>query len=163
MLVGVCTCPTFFLTLALLLATMSASQPHPHPDVESILYDQETLNGKCVELGAVIAKEYADLKPLLMVTVTGAYMFASDLAKCITPVPDGMQIDFIRASSYGSGTVSSGEVKIQVRKLEDGANLNPMARHPLADLRQSKAGRAPSNIYQHRDKCSQQNCEPCGP
>lgn len=102
-----------------------------------------------MELGAMIAKEYADLKPLLMVTVTGAYMFASDLAKCIAPVPDGMQIDFIRASSYGSGTVSSGDVKIQVRKPGSRANLNPMAGTPLTDMGHPMAGHAPSNMSRH--------------
>eukprot|EP00892_Ulva_mutabilis_P007766 jgi/Ulvmu1/5361/UM022_0155.1 len=105
---------------------MSASMRQLHPDVESILYDEPTLQSKCVELGGMIAKEYADLKPLLMVTVTGAYMFASDLAKCITPVPDGMQIDFVRASSYGAGTVSSGEVKIQ-----DCSRISVSGRHVI--------------------------------
>lgn len=109
-----CASPDFRNSHPAMAEKMPESTPSPHPDVESILYNEAILNEKCRELGAMIAKEYADLKPLLMVTVTGAYMFASDLAKCITPVPDGMQIDFIRASSYGSGTVSSGEVKIQV-------------------------------------------------
>ena len=103
--------------LVLALRRMSDSTEQLHPDIESVLYDEDVLRSKCAELGAAIATDYKDLSPLLMVTITGAYMFASDLAKVITPVPRGMQIDFIRASSYGSGTVSSGDVRIQVRQM----------------------------------------------
>jgi len=39
-------------------------------------------------------------------------MFHSDLAKAISPAPRGLEVDFIRASSYGSGTESSGQVTI---------------------------------------------------
>lgn len=36
-----------------------------------------------------------------------------DLARCIAPVPDGLNLDFIRASSYhGTSTSSSGEVDV---------------------------------------------------
>jgi hypoxanthine phosphoribosyltransferase len=86
----------------------------PHPDIERIVYDEATLHRKCHDLGEAIAKDYAKLQPLLLITVAGAYMFAADLTRSIQPIPDGLQVDFIRASSYGSGTTSSGAVQVKV-------------------------------------------------
>ena len=40
-------------------------------------------------------------------------LFAADLVRAIEPCPRGLTIDFIRASSYGSGTESSGEVQLK--------------------------------------------------
>jgi hypoxanthine-guanine phosphoribosyltransferase len=94
-----------------------------HPDVDSVLFDASTLQRKCEEIGAAIAKEYQDLKPLVLVTIAGAYMFAADVVRCIDPCPEGLQVDFIRASSYGSDTVSSGVVQVQARST---APLNRM-------------------------------------
>ena len=37
-------------------------------------------------------------------------MFAADLIRCLTV---NVKLDFLQASSYGSGTVSSGEIKIK--------------------------------------------------
>jgi hypoxanthine phosphoribosyltransferase len=48
---------------------------------------------------------------------TGAFMFASDLLKSVQPVPDGLHVDFMRASSYGAGTSSTGTVELGVRHL----------------------------------------------
>jgi hypoxanthine phosphoribosyltransferase len=36
----------------------------------------------------------------------------SDLVRAMTPPPPGLQLEFVRASSYGSGTVSSGKVTL---------------------------------------------------
>ncbi len=45
-------------------------------------------------------------------------MFASDLVRAVEPCPRGTTLDFIRASSYGSATESSGEVQLKT-------DLNP--------------------------------------
>lgn len=42
----------------------------------------------------------------------GSFMFYSDLVRAIEPCPRGLTMDFIRASSYGSGTESTGDVKV---------------------------------------------------
>jgi hypoxanthine phosphoribosyltransferase len=37
----------------------------------------------------------------------------ADLVRAVAPVPQGLQVEFIRASSYGAGTESSGEVSLK--------------------------------------------------
>jgi len=66
------------------------------------------------ELGKKISEDYARLlKPgqelMVIVTLKGAAFFAADLMRKLT-VP--LQIDFVRLASYGSGTKSSGNVRI---------------------------------------------------
>jgi hypoxanthine phosphoribosyltransferase len=62
------------------------------------------------ELGSEISTVYADLdQPLVMVVVLkGAAVFAADLLRSLS-IP--AELEFVRASSYGSGTASSGRVK----------------------------------------------------
>lgn len=43
----------------------------------------------------------------------------SDLVRCMQPVPPNMRLEFIRASSYGSGTTTSGQVSITMSTLSD--------------------------------------------
>jgi len=40
----------------------------------------------------------------------------SDLVRSIDPVPLGLELDFIQASSYGGGTSSSGKVAVDNSK-----------------------------------------------
>ena len=62
------------------------------------------------ELGQEISEVYADLdQPLVMVVVLkGAAVFAADLLRSLS-IP--AELEFVRASSYGSGTSSQGKVK----------------------------------------------------
>lgn len=46
--------------------------------------------------------------------LTGAFMFTSDLARAIVPVPAGLSVDFFAASSYGASTESDGEVRVEL-------------------------------------------------
>lgn len=71
-----------------------------HPDLEKVLFDEAAIGAKVKELGATLAKDYADKKPLLLVVLRGSFMFASDLSRAITPLPPGLHIDFVRCSSY---------------------------------------------------------------
>ena len=86
-----------------------------HPDCKAVLFDEARIAKRCAELGAQLATDYADRQPLFLATLSGAFMFASDLLKRVQPAPAGLQVDFIRASSYGAGTSSSGKVDVQVR------------------------------------------------
>ncbi len=61
-------------------------------------------------MGQEISQVYADLdQPLVMVVILkGAAVFAADLLRSLS-IP--AELEFVRASSYGGGTSSSGKVK----------------------------------------------------
>ena len=78
-------------------------------DIQEVLYSKEYLAGIVEELGRKISEDYKD-KNLLMVSVLkGSVVFMADLMRAVT-IP--CSIDFMSVSSYGSGTKSSGVVKI---------------------------------------------------
>lgn len=82
------------------------------PDaIEKILVTEEEIKAKVAELGRQITQEYAGRNPLMLCVLKGSVVFYADLIRAIEcPV----EIDFIRASSYGSGTVSGGKVNFSV-------------------------------------------------
>ncbi len=75
-----------------------------------VMLPEEELAARIAELGAQISKDYEGESVFLVCILKGASFFACELAKRIT-VP--VTIDFMATSSYGSGTVSSGEVVIK--------------------------------------------------
>lgn len=74
-----------------------------------VLIPADVLQARISEMGAEIAKDYAGKKPLLICVLKGAMVFMADLMRAID-LP--LNIDFIAVSSYGSGTRSTGEVRI---------------------------------------------------
>ena len=60
-------------------------------------------------IAAQIDKDYEGKEPLLISILRGSFVFMADLVRQIH-VP--CTVDFMAVSSYGSGTVSSGQVKI---------------------------------------------------
>ena len=91
--------------------------------VESILIDEDALQGRIVELGEEISADYAGRDLLLLGVLKGAVFFMSDLMRRLT-VP--CEIDFMAISSYGAATDSSGVVRI----LKD-LDINIEGRHVL--------------------------------
>ncbi len=78
-------------------------------DIERVLVSEEELKAKVQELGAQITRDYQG-KNLLMVSVLkGSVIFMADLMRAVD-LP--CTIDFMCVSSYGSGTRTSGVVKI---------------------------------------------------
>ena len=75
-----------------------------------VMLSEEELEQRIRELGAQISADYEGESVMMVCILKGAAMFACELAKRIT-VP--VIMDFMATSSYGSGTVSSGEVKIK--------------------------------------------------
>ena len=80
------------------------------------LISEEEVNARIRELGAQISKDYEGKSVHLVCILKGACIFMCELAKRIT-VPVSM--DFMTVSSYGSGTKSSGIVRIR----KDGRTL----------------------------------------
>jgi hypoxanthine phosphoribosyltransferase len=74
------------------------------------MIDEARIRTRVAELGREIRRDYGPEKPVHLVAVLkGAFMFLADLMRTI----DGpVSCDFIAVSSYGSGTTSSGEVRL---------------------------------------------------
>lgn len=80
-----------------------------------VLFDEEKINKRIRELGKEISADYKGKEVTLICILKGASFFACELAKRIT-VP--VYFDFMKVSSYGNETESSGVVKI-VQDLDD--------------------------------------------
>ena len=82
----------------------------------TVLFSQAEIESAVTRLAAEITAEYRDKNPLLIGVLKGCFIFMSDLVRMLD-FP--LEVDFIRLSSYGSGTKSSGKVKVvQGLKLE---------------------------------------------
>ena len=78
-------------------------------DVERVLFSEEELHRRVAEIAAEIDRDYAGREPLLVSVLRGSFVFMADLVRQIH-LP--CTVDFMAVSSYGSGTTSSGQVKI---------------------------------------------------
>ncbi len=77
--------------------------------IEKVLISEEEIKSICQRLGKQISNDYKGKKLLLVSILKGAVVFLSDLMREITI---DCSIDFLVVSSYGSGTKTSGVVKI---------------------------------------------------
>ena len=77
--------------------------------ITKVLVTEEQINEKVAELAAELDKKYADKDVLLVGVLKGAVMFMADLSRAMQI---HTQMDWMAVSSYGSGTVSSGVVRI---------------------------------------------------
>lgn len=81
-----------------------------NPYIERVLVSEEEIKKTVTRLADQINKDYNGEELLVVVILKGSMIFAADLVKELTmPVT----IDFMRASSYGSGTASSGFINIK--------------------------------------------------
>jgi len=74
-----------------------------------VLLEEEAVNKRIGEIAAKINQDYAGKELHLICTLKGGVFFTCELAKRLT-IP--VTMDFIAVSSYGSGTESSGIVRI---------------------------------------------------
>lgn len=78
-------------------------------DLREVLFDTDTIARRVVEIGRRIQADYADKEPVLLGILKGSYPFLADLGRAINL---SLTIDFMAVSSYGTGTKSSGVVRI---------------------------------------------------
>jgi hypoxanthine phosphoribosyltransferase len=79
------------------------------PLIGPVVVSEADLARRVKELGDQIAVDYADRPPLLVGVLKGAFVFMSDLARAIRlPV----EVDVMAVASYGTGTSTSGVVRI---------------------------------------------------
>ena len=78
-------------------------------DLERVLLTQQQIESRLDEMATAIDADYAGRDVLLVGVLKGAVMVMADLARRLhTP----LQMDWMAVSSYGSGTKSSGVVRI---------------------------------------------------
>ncbi len=81
-----------------------------HEDLERILLTEDRLRARVKEVAERVDEAYADKTPLVVGILKGGIIFYADFVRHLTmPV----ELDFMAVSSYGSGTVSSGKLKIR--------------------------------------------------
>lgn len=74
-----------------------------------VLISREKVEARIEELAKEIEKDYAGKNLVCVGLLKGSVMFMSDLIKSVNL---DLRIDFMKVSSYGSGTDSTGVVKI---------------------------------------------------
>ncbi len=85
------------------------------PDVKEVLIPSSDIQDKLTEIGERITEDYKGERPLLVGVLRGAVIVLGDLMRKID-LP--CEIDFMDISSYGTGTSSSGVVRI-LKDLEE--------------------------------------------
>ncbi len=73
------------------------------------MFGPEEIAVKVAELGREINTQYAGTEYLAVCVLKGAFLFFADLVRELDPEPI---LDFIRISSYGNATESSGTVRL---------------------------------------------------
>ena len=119
-------------------------------DLSEVLYTKADIETRLAEIGAQVDRDYAGKNPLLVGVLNGAVMVMADLSRTLHI---DCAMDWMAISSYGSGTQSSGVVRI----LKD-LNTELEGRHvlvvediidtglTLAYLMQNLASRRPASL-----------------
>ena len=91
---------------------MNASTADPRLEgraLRRVAFSEAEIAARVHALGDEITAAYPDGDLLVLGLLKGSFIFLSDLVREITRP---LQVDFLVASSYGSGTTTSGEVKL---------------------------------------------------
>ncbi len=78
-------------------------------DLKAVLLPEDQIQDKVRELAATVEKDYDGEDLLLVGVLKGAVMVMADFARALTR---HVEMDWVAYSSYGSGTQSSGVVRI---------------------------------------------------
>ena len=81
-----------------------------HEDIKEIMFTKQELDLMVHNIAARINDDFANEELVAVIILKGSVMFAADLIRCLTM---NVKMDFMQASSYGSGTVSSGNIDIK--------------------------------------------------
>ncbi len=90
-----------------ILARMDAS--HAEQDLVNVLFTEAQITARLQEMADEIAADYEGKDLLLVGILRGAVMVMADLSRAL---PRHVEMDWIAISSYGSGTKSSGVVRL---------------------------------------------------
>jgi hypoxanthine phosphoribosyltransferase len=79
------------------------------PGLKEILYTEEEIQKRVKEIAEEISRDFEGCEVVLIGVLNGAFIFLADLVRYMT-IP--LTIDFVACSSYGSSTVSGGNLSI---------------------------------------------------
>lgn len=82
---------------------------HVGDDLDHVLFTEAQIQDRLQELGDSIWSDYEDKDVLLVGVLKGAVLVMADLMRTL---PGSVPMDWMAVSSYGSGTKSSGVVRI---------------------------------------------------
>lgn len=90
--------------------------------IKKVLFSQEQIQKRIDEVAKEINEFYKGEPIIVIPLLRGGFMFASDLVRRLDML---VEMDFITTASYGSGKVSSGDVKIfsDLRSNIEGKNV----------------------------------------
>lgn len=119
-------------------------------DLDEVLFTKSQMQARLAEIGAQIDKDYADKNPLLVGVLNGAVMVMADLSRALRI---HCAMDWMAISSYGSGTQSSGVVRILKDLSTDVAGRHVIVVEDILDtgltltyLMQNLASRSPASL-----------------
>jgi len=92
------------------------------PKLKKLIKSQE-IDSAVQRLASEISRDYRGKNPLLIGILKGSFIFMADLVRRLD-MP--LEVDFVRLSSYGSGTKSSGKIRMSGR-----LNLPVEGRHVI--------------------------------
>ncbi len=79
-------------------------------ELEGTVFTEEQIAARVEEMARDIGRAYPEDEPLLVLgLLKGAFVFLADLVR---KIPRPLHVDFLMAASYGSGTVSSGDIRV---------------------------------------------------
>ena len=120
------------------------------PDVKEVLIPSSRIQEKVSEMGGLITEDYRGERPLLVGILRGAVVVLGDLMRNID-LP--CEIDFMDISSYGTGTSSSGVVRILKDLEEDITDRHVLIVEDIIDtgltlsyIRRSLLARGPASL-----------------
>jgi hypoxanthine phosphoribosyltransferase len=91
---------------------MSGGRP-PDSRIGDVYFTASELRARVLELGAELARDYADREPLLVGSLKASLVFLADLSRAL-PILHGL--DFVELAGYGSAAMGGHE---QIRVLKD--------------------------------------------
>jgi hypoxanthine phosphoribosyltransferase len=110
---------------------MKEAERNLRDDVSEILISEERLKSRTSDLARQITEDYRQVDDLLLICVLkGAFVFLADLSR---ELDRPHHLDFMGISSYGSGTVSSGAVRIVMDLKEDIASRHVLIVEDIID------------------------------
>ncbi len=74
-----------------------------------VLFSRAEIGATVSRLASEITRDYCDKSPLLLGILKGSFMFMADLVRCLD-FP--LEVEFVRLSSYGAGSETSGRVRV---------------------------------------------------